>query len=199
MESREMKAFTIKVLVLGGMVLILLSIVVSAYNGCVRAENSIEAFDKDMQNVHANLYTQLKAQDLAVDKYGEMVINAIQAAISGRYGKDGVRGAMLWIQESNPSIDSKVLEKLQVVIEAGYNKFEASQRSKIDAVRVYKDSLGTFPKNIVASMFGFPRLDKDIMERIVTSATTKKDFATGELSDAPITTNKKAQPSKVEK
>jgi len=175
------------------LVLIPVMVVVTTYNGLVRSENSIEAFDKDMQNVHANLYTQLKAQDLAVDKYGEMVVEAIQAAISGRYGDKGVKGAMLWIQEQNPTIDATVLVKLQVVIEAGYNKFEASQRTKIDAVRVYKDSLGTFPRNIIASAFGFPRMDKEMMERVITSATTKKDFASGELSDAPISTKKGAK------
>lgn len=175
---------------LGILGIIVAVVVITTFNGLVRSENQIEAFDKNMQNVHANFYTQLEAQDLAVDKYGDMVMQAISVGMSGRYGKDGVRGAMLWIQEQNQNIDSATINKLQVIIEAGYNKFEAAQQSKIDAVKLYKDSLGTFPRNIIAGMFGFPRIDKDLLERIITSGTTKKDFESRELSKAPVSRRK---------
>ncbi len=155
---------------------------VGARNGFVRTENRISALDGDMKNVHASIYRQMEAQGVAVDKYGDIVIEAINAGMSGRYGDDGVKGAMLWIHEQNPTIDAAIMLKLQQAIEVGYNKFEAKQREKIDVVRTYKDQLGSFPSNVVASTFGFPRIDMAAAERVISSATTKADFEAGELS-----------------
>lgn len=159
---------------------------ISTYNGLIRFENRIEAVDKDMQNVHASIFQQMKQQGVAVDKYGQMVIEAINVALSGRYGEKGSKAAFQWIHEQNPTIDSKIMEKLQVAIEAGYNKFEATQRTKLDVVRIYKDATQVFPSNIISGMFGFPRKSWDELGRIVTSSQTKKDFWSGELSDPGI-------------
>jgi len=157
--------------------------VMSVRNGLVRQENGIEAIQADMQNVHASAYQQMKMQDVAVDKYGDMVLEAIDVAISGRYGENGAQAAFTWIKEENPTIEPEIMEKLQQAIEAGYNKFEASQRDKIDRVRVYKDSLEVFPNNVVASVFGFPTIDMTLAEQVISTGQTKADFATGELSD----------------
>jgi hypothetical protein len=152
------------------------------YNGLVSVENQIEAAHKDTQNVHANIFQNMKTQNVAVDKYGDMVIKAIDAAIGGRYGEGGSQAAFQWIKENNPTIDPVVFGKLQNVIEAGYSEFKASQTKKLDVIRVYKDKLRTFPSNMVAGMLGFPRIPIAEWEKIVTSKQTKEDFASGELS-----------------
>lgn len=160
--------------------------VVSMYNGLTSMENRIEAAHKDTQNIHANIFQNMKMQGVAVDKYGDMVIKAINAAIGGRYGDGGSKAAWSWIQENNPTIDPEVFKKLQLVIEAGYGEFKAAQTSKLDMIRVYKNKLRTFPSNIVAGLFGFPKVNMDEFEKIVTSKQTKNDFASGELSDPEI-------------
>ena len=177
-----LSAFVAFCLAVGG----LFGYAISVRNSLIRQENGIKAQDLDMQNVHASIYQQMESQGLVAKQYGKMVIDALDAAISGRYGEGGAKAAMLWIQEQNPNIDPSIMAKLQVTIEAGYNKFESAQRTKIDNVRTYANQLDVFPSNIVASMFGFPRIDMALANRIVTSGTTKQDFSTGELSQPKL-------------
>jgi len=160
--------------------------VIGVRNDFVRHENAIEAVNLDIQNVHASIFQQMKQQGVAVDEYGDMVIEAIEGAIAGRYGEGGMKSSWAWIKEDNPEIDPAIMEKLQQAIEAGYNKFEAFQRTKLDRVRIYKNSLEVFPDNMIASASGFPRIDVAAAGSIVTSAQTKQDFDTGELSDPGI-------------
>jgi hypothetical protein len=155
--------------------------VIGYYNKFVRYENQVAAIDKDMQNVHGIINNKIKSSGLAVKEYGDTVIKAIEVGTTGRYGKTGVQSAFAWIKEQNPNIDPAVFAKLQTVIEAGYNSFEAVQRTKIDAVRVYKNEAETFPGNLVAGAFGFPKKSWDELGRIVVSTETKRDFERGEM------------------
>ncbi len=188
MYSRNHKGST-SVITLGVVALIVSALaiwVISSRNTLVRFENKVEAIDRDMQNVHASIFQQMRQQGVAVEKYGDLVIQGIHESMNGRYGADGSRAAMQWITEQNPSIDPKIMEKLQIAIESGYNRFEAVQRTKIDVVRTYKDATQVFPNNIIANMFGYPRKSWSELERIVTSSQTKADFEKGELSDPRI-------------
>jgi len=172
-------------LVIVGLIIVLVGSVIiygiSTYNSCNTQEKGITAVDRDMQNVHASIFSQIKSQGLAVEKYGEMVIQAIEVAMSGRYGKTGSQAAFQWLSEQNPSISPQIMEKLQVAIEAGYNKFEATQRTKIDRIRIYETDLGAFPKGMVAKMFGYPKIDLDELKQVIVTAETKKVFETKEM------------------
>ena len=154
---------------------------IGTYNSLVSQEEGIKAIHEDMKNVHASIFNSIKSQGLAVDKYGDMVIQAIDAAISGRYGKKGSKAAFQWIQEQNPTIDPKIMEKLQVAIEAGYNKFESTQRTKIDRLRIYRQDLRSFPKNIVVGILGFPKIDLNELGSTITTAETTKTFETKQM------------------
>jgi hypothetical protein len=153
----------------------------NTYNDLVRQENGIKATYEDMQNVHASVFNQIKSQGLVVEKYGDMVIQALDVAMSGRYGAGGSQAAMQWIQEQNPTIDPQTLAKLQTVIEAGYTKFEAVQRTKIDKIRIYQNTLQTFPNSLLANVFGFPRIDMAKYGRTISTSETKTTFETGEM------------------
>ncbi len=152
------------------------------YNGLVRQENSIVAANEDLQNVHTSIFNQIKSQGLSVEKYGTMVTQAITTAIEGRYGKNGSQAAMQWIQEQNPTIDSKIFDKLQVVIETGYNKFESSQRTKIDKLRVYDNTMDSLFTGFVArNIMGFPKKVTADMRKTITSAETSEMMKTKEM------------------
>jgi len=170
-----------KALVFVGIIAVIAVVFIGVYNSCIRFENQISAVDKDMQNVHASMFNNMKSQGIAVEKYGDLVIKALEVAMSGRYGKDGSQAGMQWIKEQNPSIDPKIFSKLQVVMEAGYNKFEATQRTKIDVVKSYKNHIQTFPNNILSGVFGFPRKSWADLESIITTAETKKTWEKGEM------------------
>ena len=152
------------------------------YNGLVRQENGIVAANEDLQNIHTSIFNQIKSQGLSVEKYGTMVTQAITTAIEGRYGKNGSQAAMQWIQENNPTIDSKIFEKLQVVIEAGYNKFESAQRTKIDKLRIYDNTMDSLFTGFVAkSVMGFPKKVTADMRKTITSAETTEMMKTKEM------------------
>ncbi len=116
-----------------------------------------------------------------MEKYGSMVTEALSVAVTGRYGKNGSQAAMQWIQEQNPTIDIKIMDKLQTVIEAGYKKFESAQRTKIDKLRIYDDTLGSFPTNMLAGLFGFPKKVTEDMRKTISSAETKEMMQTKEM------------------
>jgi hypothetical protein len=176
-----MKTTTIVAIVLLAVVAILGLSFIGVYNSCNSQEKGILAVHNDMQNVHASMFNQMKSQGLAVEKYGDMVIQAINEAMSGRYGEGGSRAAFQWIQENNPTIDAAVMEKLQVAIEAGYNRFEATQRTKIDRLRIYKRDLDSFPKGFIAKIFGYPKINLAEMEQVISTKETKKTFETKEM------------------
>jgi hypothetical protein len=168
------------VLVAGALTLVVT--LVGINNSFVRMENGVVAVHEDMKNVHASIFNKIKSQGLVVEKYGEMVIGAINAAISGRYGASGAQAAFLAIKEQNPTIDSKIMEKLQVAIEAGYNGFESAQRGKIDRLRVYDNALESVPGGWLARTFmGFPRKVTADMRTTISSAETKETFQTKEM------------------
>lgn len=178
-----MSKTAITLIVIGVLVLFSFIYGVTTYNGFVGSEEGISAIDKDMQNVHASIHKQMRGQGISIEKYGDLVIKAMTVSMEGRYGPTGSHAAVQLIHEQNPNIPSDIMAKLQETIESGYNRFEATQRTKIDKGRVYKQNLRSFPKNIVAAVCGFPKIDLAFVDRILTSAETKHDFETGELSD----------------
>jgi hypothetical protein len=153
----------------------------STYNQFVRHENGIVAVHEDMQNVHSSVFNQLKSQGLAVEKYQEMVVQAMQVAVEGRYGKSGVQAAVTWIREQNPTIDPSVVRKLQEAIEIGYNKFESAQRTKIDRLRAFDNDLDSAIKGNVARFLGFPKKVTADMRKTITSATTETMMKTKQM------------------
>ena len=154
---------------------------IGTFNSFVGQEAGIEASSKKMENALGAGYKKITSQGLAVDKYGTLFKDAIKAGMSGRYGKDGSQGAMQWIRESNPQLDAKIMQALQDAIEVTFNRFEAAQNEHIDRVRVYKFSLGKFPDNVVAGVFGFPKLDLARYKEVISSKEAKEAMTTKEL------------------
>jgi hypothetical protein len=150
-------------------------------NDFVKTENLIVATDGDLQNVHASIFNNIKSQGLSVEKYGDMVIKAIDASMTGRYGAKGSSAAFQWIKEENPKIDTATFTKLQQVIDAGYNNFETKQRTKIDIIRTYKNKIQVFPANLYASILGFPKIDLKKYSEVITTEETKKTWETGNM------------------
>lgn len=159
-------------LIVLGIVGVLLVIFVGAYNKLARQENGIVAAHEELKNVHTSIFNQMKSQGLAVEKYGDMVIKAIEVSMTGRYGKTGSQAGIQWIKEQNPTIDVKIMDRLQVAIESGYKEFQHRQTAKIDLIRVYDDSRDTFPSSVVAWLGGFPKkVTADIRKTISSAAT----------------------------
>lgn len=151
---------------------------VSAYNYGNKAEKEILAAWENNENILAQY--SLKVQEMAQvpAMYKDDLKEVYTSAIQGRYGQDGSKAMMQWIQEKNPNFDSSMYTKLQQVMEAGRNKFETAQTAFIDKKRAYETNLGFLWKGMWMRIAGLPKIDLS-KYKIITSNHAKKTFETG--------------------
>lgn len=169
------------------LVVVAISSVIGLNNDFVAQEAGLTAQYKQNQNNYDNMVKKVVEVAQVPAMMTEDLEKLTKAAIQGRYGKDGSKAVFQFIQEHNPTVDSAIYVKIQQVIEAGRNSFEAEQKMLLDKKRVYETQLNTFPSGVIARVLGFPRIDLAKID-IVTSEETQKVFDT-----------KKAEPIKVRK
>jgi hypothetical protein len=108
----------------------------------------------------------------------------LSSAMTGRYGPDGSKATMQWIQENNLKFDSSMYNKLQDMIAAGRKDFEKGQTRMIDIRRGYETQLGYFWRGTFLRMAGFPKLDLKEYEPVITQRT--EDTFKNNKEDAPL-------------
>lgn len=159
--------------VLAGVVLF--GSVIGFYNTSIRIENGIKAQYEQNKNNYDNYFKKLKEVAQVPDMYVADMKKLWDGAMTDRYGAGGSKAVFQWIQEKNPQVDSSLYKKIQDVVEAGRNSFEADQKMLIDKKREYDNYRMGFPNNVLAGFMGFPKIDLDKF-RIVTSDETEGVF-----------------------
>lgn len=143
-----------------------------------RFEAALVANDQQMQNVNGIMHNKLAMQGFTVEKYGKDFIGAIEANAK-RYEGDKA-GMMKWVQETSTSMPSDVHQKFMNTIDAAYSEFEASQTQKISVAQEYSSFLNASVTGMIAKFLGYPSTKgKEIMDRIISSTSTKKAWQTG--------------------
>lgn len=145
-------------------------------NQCAAWEKSITAQYSQNKNNYDNFYKKVKEVAQVPDMYASKFKEVYDGMMKGRYGQEGSKAVFQWIQENNPQFNSSMYEKIQVVIEAGRNSFEANQKSLLDKKRVYETMLNTFPDGWFAKFTGWPKIDLKEYD-IVTSDITEETFS----------------------
>ncbi|MGD9728106.1 MAG: hypothetical protein AB7L09_02500 [Nitrospira sp.] len=148
-------------------------------NSLVRQEEGIIASYNNGENVHSNTLKKIKQAGFVTENYSKQVQDAINGAIRGRYGADGIRANMTWIQEQNPNISPDLFSRVLTLIEAGNNEFAATQTDRLDRIRVYRSDLRVFPNSLVAGVLGFPKLDLEKYGKVVSVQESKQAMETG--------------------
>jgi hypothetical protein len=165
-------------LMIVGVFVVIISFI-STNNSLVRLEEGVIASYNDGENVHSNTLKKIKQAGFVVENYSKQVQETISNAIRGRYGADGIKANMAFIQEQNPNISPDLFQRLLVIIEAGNNEFAAKQTDRLDRVRVYKTDLRSFPGSLIASTLGFPKIDMAKYEKVISVEESKQAMETG--------------------
>jgi len=169
---------------------------ISWYNSANSAEIGVKTQFRQNQNNYDKFWKSVKEQAQVADHYSERFAETLIGAVEGRYDGDGTGALMKLVMEANPALSDDTFEQVQRTIEAGRIDFEKNQKALLDRQRAYETQLTSFFGRIYAGLFGFPReltgdyappTDADgdglltaLDYPIVTSARTKKAFATGE-------------------
>lgn len=131
---------------------------VSAYNFANASENQLKAVQTDNRNIFAQYGQKVMEVAQVPEMYANDVQRVTEAAIQGRYGKEGSQAMFQMLTEQNPSLDPKLYSSIQQIIEAGRNNFENGQRRQIDIRRQYETALGSFWQGMWLRFAGYPKI-----------------------------------------
>jgi hypothetical protein len=164
---------------------------VSAYNVANTFEQQIPAIYEDNEQTLGQYGQKLQEAAQIPTMMADDWARVFQGVMMGRYGEDGVEGALLLIKEQNPNLDSKVYVQLQQIIEAGRDEFANKQQKLIDVKRAYRTSLGSFWTGTFMKVAGYPKLKigyPDLKEDdypAITTGRANKVFQNG-IEEGPI-------------
>lgn len=172
------KGLIIALAILGVLAVLIIYVVgagITFNNTAIMMENGIKAQYEQNKNNSDNYFKKLKETVQVPSMNVEDLAKLYDTAMTGRYGKDGSKAIFNWIKEQNPTIDSSIYKKIQDIIEAGRNSFEADQKILIDKKREYDNYRQVFPNSVFAGILGFPKINLNDYG-IVTSEETEKAF-----------------------
>lgn len=152
---------------------------ISASNSEVKLRNKGTGQEQVCKNNFDAMYKKIAQIAEVSDEYKETFKDVYPALIDGRYKNDG-NTLMKWVQESNPTFDTKLYSKLIDVIESSRDGFKHEQDKLADIVREHNDLLGVWPSSMFVG--GRPALNVTF----VSSAKTKDTYLTGEENDIDL-------------
>lgn len=157
-----------KILIAVGSLLVGLLIVVSVvvgltyvsyYNKAVQYETTLVGKLDDNKNVIAQYTIKISEMAQVPAMYKEDLKDVIKSTFEGRYGADGSRGVMQWIQEQNLPFDSSLYTRIQQTMEAGRNQFANVQTQLIDQRVAYEVDLNSVWSGFWMKLGGFPKVN----------------------------------------
>lgn len=151
---------------------------VKYHDAGVALETGIKAQWEENENILAQYSLKIKEMAQIPDMYTNDLKEVYREALGGRYGEDGSKAVMQWIQEQNPQLSPDVYINIQQAMEAGRNKFENGQTILVDRKRTYETMLGKFWSGMFLRFAGFPKINLDDY-KIISSSHARGAFETG--------------------
>lgn len=179
-----MKTVT-KVLIVSGFVLAFFGIVIGLmhmnYNNNEKSLRSqtvaqLKVCKISFDNMWKILHTEAKVPD----QYKEAMKEIYIPLMEGRYGDEKGGTLMKWVQEHNPTFDSKVYTNLMASIEAERKSFFHQQERLIDLDREHHNAL------VLAPSSWFVSDTSEVKFTIITSTKTEKVYETGKEDDIEL-------------
>lgn len=141
----------------------------------VTQESALKARLQDNQNVLGQYTIRISEMAQVPEMYRDDLKEVIRETFEGRYGADGSRGVMQWIQEQNLPFDSSLYNRLQQSMESGRMEFANKQTALIDARRAYETELNKPWSGFWLGLAGFPTVNLDNFNPVV-AANTQQVF-----------------------
>lgn len=194
MNQRGSTSTTLAVVLgIAGLVVFMLAMLLFGYIAFGNTANGFETDIKAKYNDNRNVYDNgwKRVQELA--QVPDMQVEALQkvydSAMKGRYGSEGSKAVVQFIQEQNPNLDQATFLKIQQNIESFRNDFAANQTRLVSIKQQYERYLtATTSGRLYNSFAGYPRIDLSQFD-IITSDKTEEDFRT--KRSEPLTLKKR--------
>lgn len=152
-------------------------------------EQDITAQYEQVQNVYDNGWKQVQEIAQVPTLQANNYKTVYDDVMKGRYGADGSKAMMQFVQEQNPNLGSEVYTKIQRAIETFHGGFSAAQQDLIAKKQADRTFLTSTTDSLMYNWIGhYPHIKIGLNGQtddfaIVTSEKTATDFKT-----------KKAQP-----
>lgn len=157
---------------------------VNTYNYGNKMDNLIKSQYQNMENVLAQYSQKIQEMVQVPTIYKDDLREIIRTSMQGRYGEEGSRAVIQFIQENNPAFDSNLYKIIQQNIEAGRKDFEFENKKLIDILREYNTALGSFYIGKLLKIAGYPKINLDEFKPI-SNSYAKDTFKKG-YEETPI-------------
>lgn len=155
-----MKGLIIGLVAIAAPLFILIGMYFSANNTANVMQNDIKAQASNVDNILSNYGQKVQEAAQVPNMATGDLQKVMKAAFEGRYGPDGSKATMQWIQENYPGqVDPQLYRQIQQIIEAGRNDFQAAQTRLIDSKRVYLTALDALPGGAMMRFAGYPTIN----------------------------------------
>ena len=155
-----MKFFAIFGAAFLGIVAIIAFSLIGANNSAVDMQSNIVAQAADVDNFLSNYGQKVQEAAQIPGMQADALKDVMRTALSARYGADGSKATMQWIQENYPGqVDPQLYRQIQQIIEGGRDDFTKKQTDLIDKKRVYLKALDQIPGGTMMKMLGYPSIN----------------------------------------
>lgn len=170
---------------LGGLVLVVVlgivgvvSMYSSVYDKAVTYEGNIKKY-YDASESQLSAYTMTIQEKVQIaDKYKDGLKDVIESYFRGREGADQ-KFVMSYVQQHIPNLDPKMYQDMMVTIDAGREKFNNIQKSKIEQCTEYEKYRKGFWNSKIIDNSVFPGKTIEHMCTVVSDVKTKKAMESG--------------------
>ena len=139
-------ALTIAGAIFGLILLVVISFGISYkhwYDYGAATEQTLLASLDNNKNILSSTTLKVKEMAQVPDLYAADLKKVIDANFQGRYGKDGQKAVVSFMQEHNLNLEPKMYLNIQNTMEAGRNEFKTSQTELLDKKRSYETNLNS--------------------------------------------------------
>ena len=163
------------------LVLTLVGSCVSAYNSEITLRTQVEAKVKEQGIVFDNTWKIIQQQAQVSQKYLDSFKEIYPLLMGERY-KEGEAQLAKLVTEANPTIDTRLQEKLMNSIEAQRTTFTRTQKELIDINREHTQLIRRFPGSLFFSLIG----RREIPISLITSQKTEDTMKSGQDNDVNL-------------